>query len=483
MKKKILLIVLSCTIVLSGYAQTNQQKDLYKLQSDFVDLRFGVMIHFNMGTFTDEEWASPNHDPKEFNPAKLDCNQWADACKAAGMTYGILTTKHHDGFCLWDSKYTDYDVANSSVKRDVVAEYVKAFRSRGLKPCLYFSIWDRHNGIENGGPKEEEFVMNQLTELLTNYGEIPMIIFDGWNWKMGHRLISYQRIYDLVKKLQPNCLIAEHNGNSNLQTDIIYYEGPKGVYPPGNNTFPSQMALTITNGWFWHPGSPTQVKSLDYALDKLQRVVPLYCNFMLNIGPNRDGLFDKEVVERLKQIGKVWKPGYERLPLPKQPVVIKSFLRPVSISASDGQAVIMPSGPADAGSPVAALLNQKKPDVMIDGISDVVGDRGGFSPFQTYWKFYPEKNRFALLDLGEEKMISKFYYLPAQLTGYNGIITKYILSTGTTENSFTKIKEGNWQKNADLKITEFAPVKARYIKLEIVESIDEAMISEVGVGN
>ena len=156
---------------------------------------------------------------------------------------------------LWDSKYTDYDIANSSVKRDVVAEYVKAFRSRGLKPCLYFSIWDRHNGVENGGPKEEEFVMNQLTELLTNYGEIPMIIFDGWNWKMGHRLISYQRIYEHIKKLQPNCLVSEHNGNSNLQTDIIYYEGPKGVYPPGNNVFPSQMALTITNGWFWHPDS------------------------------------------------------------------------------------------------------------------------------------------------------------------------------------------------------------------------------------
>ena len=120
---------------------------------------------------------------------------------------------------------------------------------------------------------------------------------------------------------------------------------------------------------------------------------------------------------------------------------------------------------------------------MIDGISDLVGDRGGFSPFQTYWKFSPAKTRFVLLDLGEEKMISKFYYLPAQLTGYRGIITKYIFSTGTTENSLTKIKEGNWQKNADLKITDFVPVKARYVKLEIVESIDEAFISEIGVGN
>ncbi|HEY9261842.1 alpha-L-fucosidase [Chitinophaga sp.] len=482
MKKAILTIFL-CVHALVGYAQTSQQKDLHQLQSDFVDLRFGVMMHFNMGTFTDEEWANPDHDPQLFNPAKLDCNQWADACKAAGMTYGILTTKHHDGFCLWDSKYTDYDVASSPLKRDVVAEYVKAFRSRGLKPCLYFSVWDRHNGVENGGPKEEAFVLNQLTELLTNYGEIPLIIFDGWNWKMGHRLISYQRVYEHIKKLQPNCLVSEHNGNSNLQTDIVYYEGPKGVYPPGNNVYPSQMALTLTNGWFWHPGAGKEVKSLDYELDKLQRVVPLYCNFLINIGPNRDGLFDDAAVARLKQIGKTWKADRNRLPLPSQAVVVKNFITVAAVSASDGVAVVAPAGPANDGSPIAALLDQKKPDVMIDGISDLVGDRGGFAPFQTYWKFSPSKSPAVVLDLGEEKSISKLYYLPAQLTGYSGIITKYTLSVGDTPTALTKVKEGTWQKNADLKVTTFSPVKARYVKLEIAAAIDDAMISEIGVGN
>ncbi|SEW52019.1 alpha-L-fucosidase [Chitinophaga arvensicola] len=478
--KKTLLFILICASTFQGSAQT---KDLQQLQSDFVDLRFGVMMHFNMGTFTNEEWASPDHDPALFNPAQLDCNQWADACKAAGMTYGILTVKHHDGFCLWDSKYTDYDVASSPLKRDVVGEYVKAFRSRGLKPCLYFSMWDRHNGVENGGPKEEAFVMNQLTELLTNYGEIPLIIFDGWNWKMGHRLISYQRIYDHIKKLQPNCLVSDHNGNGTLQTDIIYYEGPKGVYPPGNNIYPSQMALTLTDGWFWHPGADKQVKSLDYALDKLQRVIPLYCNFMINIGPNRDGLFDKEVVARLQQIGKAWKRDQQRLPLPQQPAAIKSFIRVAAISATEGEAVIVPAGPANAGSPVAAILDQKKPEVMIDGISDVVGDRGGFSPFQTYWKFSPSKTPGVVLDLGEEKSFSKLYYLPAQLMGYSGIITKYILSVGHTPDAFIKVKEGDWSKTDALKVTTFSPVKARYIKLEIAAAIDDPMISEIGIGN
>ncbi|MBO9620473.1 MAG: alpha-L-fucosidase, partial [Niabella sp.] len=257
---KKLLIVFSTIIHLNAGAQSTVS--LYKLQSNFINLRFGVMLHFNMGTFTNEEWAAPNHDPKEFNPTKLDCNQWAAACKAAGMTYGILTVKHHDGFCLWDSKYTDYDVAASSYKKDIVKEYTDAFRRRGLKPCLYFSIWDRHNGIEQGGEKQEAFVMGQLTELLTNYGEIPLIIFDGWSWKMGHQKISYQKIYTLIKKLQPNCLIADHNGNSNWMSEITYYEGPKGVFPPGNNVFASQMALTLTNGWFWHPDAPANVKSL-----------------------------------------------------------------------------------------------------------------------------------------------------------------------------------------------------------------------------
>lgn len=480
--RKILIILSICACNILVKAQQNQQKSLQQLQSDFVDLRFGVMMHFNMGTFTDEEWANPNQDPQKFDPKKLDCNQWAKACKSAGMTYGILTTKHHDGFCLWDSKYTEYDIGNSPAKRDVVAEYVKAFRSQGLKPCLYFSMWDRHNGIENGGTKQEEFVMNQLTELLTNYGEIPLIIFDGWNWKMGHKAISYQRIYDHVKKLQPNCLISEHNGNSVLQTDIIYYEGPKGVYPLGNNIYASQMALTLTNGWFWHPSSPKNVKSVNFTLDKLQRVVPLYCNYMINIGPNRDGLFDEEVVAHLKAIGKLWKPS-QRQALPQQLPVPRSYLEIKNITSSAGKAFIEPEGPAKTGSPISALLNQNTASVTIDGVSDLVGDRGGFAAFQTYWKFAPEKERYLILDLGTEKTFSKFYYLPTQLKGYSGIITQYQLFVSTDNQNFREITNDSWRKTTDLKITSFPAVSARYVKLQILTSVEDATISEVGVGN
>jgi alpha-L-fucosidase len=465
-------------------AKSQSPASLQELQADFIGLRFGVMLHFNMGTFTNEEWAKPNQDTKLFNPTTLDCNQWAEACASAGMKYAILTTKHHDGFCLWDSKYTDYDVANSPYKKDVVRAYVDAFRKQGIAPCLYFSVWDKHNGVENGGLVEEEFILNQLTELLTQYGPIPMIIFDGWNWKMGHRKISYQRIYNHVKKLQPNCLVSEHNGNSNFQTDLIYYEGPKGVFPPGNNVFASQMALTMTDGWFWHESSPKNVKDEQYALDKLQRLEPLYCNFMLNIAPNRAGLFDQKVVETLHKIGQLWSPNSKRLPLPIQPLNMTSFLEPVGIVASAGWAFSQPALPANDGTPIAALLQEQTAQVMVDGCSDEISDNGGFSAFQTCWKFEKLTTSPQLtLDMGAVKEFSKLFYVPARWLGYEGVVTKFRISTSVDNKTFTVTHEGKWQKDTALKVSYFKPVAARYVRIELLESIGDPIVSEIGVGN
>ncbi|MCE6996166.1 alpha-L-fucosidase [Saccharothrix sp. S26] len=112
--------------------------NLHSLQQAFVDMRFGMFIHYNMATYSDEEWASPNLNPRLFAPTALDCAQWAATAKAAGMSWAALTTKHHDGFCLWPTEQTGYNVMNSSTPRDVVREYVDAFRAQGLKPCFYF---------------------------------------------------------------------------------------------------------------------------------------------------------------------------------------------------------------------------------------------------------------------------------------------------------------------------------------------------------
>ena len=110
--------------------------DLRNLQQQFVDLKFGMFIHFNIPTFMDDDWADPDAAPAIFNPVKLDCSQWAKAAKSAKMRYGCLTTKHHSGFCIWDTKTTGYNVMNSPFKRDVVKEYTEAFRKEGLTTKL-----------------------------------------------------------------------------------------------------------------------------------------------------------------------------------------------------------------------------------------------------------------------------------------------------------------------------------------------------------
>src|SRR5579863_9703710 len=110
-----------------------QQKPLQQLQQQFVDLRFGMFIHFNIPTFMNQDWADPDASPALFHPGRLDCTQWAQAAKSAHMSYGCLTTKHHSGFCIWNTKTTDYNVMNSPLKRDVVREFAEAFRAQGLK--------------------------------------------------------------------------------------------------------------------------------------------------------------------------------------------------------------------------------------------------------------------------------------------------------------------------------------------------------------
>ena len=129
--KKFLYLSLFCLInALSVSAQT---KSLHQLQQEFVDLRFGMFNHFSTSTFLDQDWGDPSCSPEVFNPTKLDCSQWAKAAKSANMTFGCLSVKHHSGFCLWDTKTTDYNVMNSGIKRDFMKEYVDAFRAEGLK--------------------------------------------------------------------------------------------------------------------------------------------------------------------------------------------------------------------------------------------------------------------------------------------------------------------------------------------------------------
>lgn len=147
-------------------------RSLPELQQQFVDLKFGMFIHFNIPTFAGEDWPDPEMETATFYPAKLDCEQWAEVAQSAKMRYGCLTTKHHSGFCIWDTQTTEYSVMHSPLKRDVVKEYVDAFRKKGLKTMFYYSILDTHHRLRPGYLTKAhiEMVKAQLTELLTNYG-------------------------------------------------------------------------------------------------------------------------------------------------------------------------------------------------------------------------------------------------------------------------------------------------------------------------
>lgn len=287
---------------------------MLQLQQDFVDLRFGMFLHFNMATFQDREWGNPSDDPSVFNPAHLDTDQWAEAAKSAGMTYGCLTTKHHDGFCIWPTKS---GVAHASM--DVVKAYVESFRKAGLQVALYYSILDMRNDVRhfNITPAKIQLIKDQLTELLTNYGEINHLIIDGWDapWsRITYEEIPFHEIYALIKSLQPNCLVSDLNASEYpsgglYYSDVKAYEQNAGQTVPEESDLPAYSCVTLTDGWFWKQADKdAELKSVRQVVDEW--LVPLnrrHCNLILNAAPNRGGRLAPNVVRRLEEIGKAWK--------------------------------------------------------------------------------------------------------------------------------------------------------------------------------
>ena len=242
------------------------------------------------------------------------------------MTYGCLTTKHHDGFCLWPTATGSPSVKNAAFQRDIVRAYSDSFRQHGLKVCLYLSILDLRADIRPYQVTRQkiDMIKAQLTELLTNYGEVTAFIFDGWNasWsRLTYDQVPFREIYDLVKKLQPNCLVSDLNagqypGAALYYTDIKQFEQHAGQNIPEDSPVPSQSSTTLQREWFWKRDYPTQ--ELRPALQVVEEwLVPFnerHCNFALNVAPNTDGRFDQNAIERLAEIGRTWRhPG----PAPK----------------------------------------------------------------------------------------------------------------------------------------------------------------------
>lgn len=342
------LLLLACTMQAQPLA-SQKAKDLQQLQQGFVNLRFGMFIHFNIPTFMEDDWADPDASPAIFNPAKLDCNQWAQAAQSAHMSYGCLTTKHHSGFCIWDTRTTDYNVMNSPLKRDVVKEYVDAFRAKGLKVMLYYSILDTHHKLRPGyiTPAHIAMVKAQLTELLTKYGEISALIIDGWDapWsRISYDDIPFEEIYGLIKSLQPNCLVmdlnaAKYPAEGLFYTDIKSYEQGAGQHiSTATNRLPALSCLPVNDAWFWKPYFPAQPVK-DPAKLVNDNIIPFnnaYCNFILNVAPNRDGLIDDNALAALKTIGQRWQHQgpLPALPVAAQPVISSNLAKRKPAAAS-----------------------------------------------------------------------------------------------------------------------------------------------------
>jgi alpha-L-fucosidase len=313
------LLLFTSLFVFIAYLSNAQKKSLEQLQQEFVDLRFGMFIHYNIPTYTPEDWPDPNASPLIFNPTNLDCSQWAKAARSANMSYGCLTTKHHSGFCIWDTKTTGYNVMNSPYGKDVVRQYVEAFRKEGLKVMLYYSILDTHHRLRPNMIKADhiQMVKSQIAELLTNYGEITALIIDGWDapWsRISYDEIPFEDVYLLVKSLQPNCLLmdlnaAKYPSEALFYTDIKSYEQGAGQRIPDVNRLPALSCFPIQSTWFWKERFPDRpVKSPNDIVEK--NIIPfnkVSCNFILNVAPNRDGLIDDNALEALKEIGRLWK--------------------------------------------------------------------------------------------------------------------------------------------------------------------------------
>ena len=297
-----------------------QSRTLAELQLELVNTRFQAYFHYNMCTFKnlnseDRHGRSSGKEPASmFAPTGLDVEQWAEVCKIARMEGGWLTTKHHGGFCLWDSEFTDYDVASSGDTTDIVREFVSAFRNAGLKVGLYYSILDYHHSVNNGitSTNDVQFLKNQITELLTNYGKIDYMNFDGWStWPTTPSFddVNYGEILALVKELQPECLIVSHTYESNLAHAEVPFADAAGRDYPYHPDYlrPTAASDFLQIGWWWDDNNNMRVKkSVDYLLHKLDSYNSHNSVYILNISPNSAGAIDQSAIDTLARLAEVW---------------------------------------------------------------------------------------------------------------------------------------------------------------------------------
>ena len=320
-------------------------------QLEWQNLEFYAFCHFGTNTFLNREWGDGNASPSSFNPKKLDADQWVKEIKNAGMRALILTCKHHDGFCLWQSAFTDYSVKNSPFrngKGDVVKEVSDACKKYGIKFGVYLSPWDRHEKTYGTGKEYNDYFVNQLTELSENYGDIFCFWFDGacGEGKNGKKQVyDWERYFSVIREKQPNAVISicgpdvrwcgneagkyrsaewsvvpsgvanqdytaensQHEDNSTFRKreatdkDLGSREAIKGE--SSFIWYPCETDVSIRPGWFFHKSQNFRVKSTKHLMDIYFGTVGGNSAFLLNIPPDKNGLLSKYDVKALRKLG------------------------------------------------------------------------------------------------------------------------------------------------------------------------------------
>ena len=294
------------------------------------NMKYHAFIHFGPNTFTDIEWGHGKESPDVFDPTELDCRQWAKVIKEAGMEGAIITAKHHDGFCLWPSKYSTHTVRESQWregKGDVLQELSEACREFGIKFGIYVSPWDRNHPTYFTEEYNTVF-KNMLEEVLTNYGEVYYVFFDG-AFSVGpdgkRQEYDWVGFTDVVRRCQPNAVIFSDAGpdvrwignergyaaETNWCTvkKGVFYPGIPGVndqlqtgHEDGELWIPSEVNTSIRPGWFYHKQEDDRVKSLNRLIDNWYHSVGMNGNFLLNLPPDTRGLIHENDIKRLMEL-------------------------------------------------------------------------------------------------------------------------------------------------------------------------------------
>lgn len=285
-----------------------------------------AFLHFTVNTYTDKEWGDGTESPSIFNPVKFDANQWVTALKAGGFKMCIITAKHHDGFCLWPSKYTEHSVKNSPWKNgqgDIVKELADACRTHGLKFGFYLSPWDQHEKTY-GTNQYNDFYKNQLRELLTNYGTVHEVWFDGAKGKNAKDMeYDFKGYWGMVKELQPQAVcfsdvgpgvrwVGNESGNagetcwSTINTTGMAPGVADAKYlntgdEKGTEWIPAETDVSIRPGWFYHPKEDDKVRSPQNLVKLYYESVGRNSLLLLNVPPNREGLLCPQDVAAVKE--------------------------------------------------------------------------------------------------------------------------------------------------------------------------------------